>query len=309
MKKLILLFAILPIICSAQIEFPLVKDGGIWREVNMGYNFPSSEITYIFSQFVMQGDTIIDSLLYKKVFSVDYNAKVNSIYIGAIRETIDEKVWYVKTNGSPLSGPFCHNGPSDIPVLLYDFSLEVGDTFDLYDAGYPIIVMSMDSAEIDGQWRKRWYYKGNDLPLREVIKGIGDTKGLFFPFCYEFESSHLLTCYEDSNMFWLNPVVASMGADCFSVGIKKTEDQSKSYTLNVFPNPVSNSLNFEFENNTPENSFIIIYNPLGEQLLTKHISSNKKLVNIDFSDYNSGIYFYRIIGDNGVVNAGKFLKL
>lgn len=66
--------------------------------------------------------------------------------------------------------------------LLYDFSLEVGDTLKGYlgaTAALPLAVISIDSALVDGAYHKRLNFDTSYVCLRfAIIEGVGSTNGL-----------------------------------------------------------------------------------------------------------------------------------
>jgi len=86
--------------------------------------FPNSNAYFSVSYFKywFEGDTIINSYQYKKVFKQTGNPIANfdeSVYYAALREdTIAERV-------------YCIVEEDGIERLLYDFSLNVGDTISI----------------------------------------------------------------------------------------------------------------------------------------------------------------------------------
>ena len=80
-------------------------------------------------------------------------------------------------------------------------------------------------------------------------------------------------------------------ADCRS-NVLSTEDAFLQKEINVFPNPVTHFLTIE---STKEFDYIEVYNSIGKRIIK---TVERK---IDFSNYNSGIYFLKIIADNKVL--------
>ncbi|MBL7952798.1 MAG: hypothetical protein JNM62_13885 [Flavobacteriales bacterium] len=66
--------------------------------------------------------------------------------------------------------------------LLYDFSLQVGDTLKGYlgaTAALPLVVLSIDSALVDGAYHKRLNFDTSQACLRfAMIEAVGSTHGL-----------------------------------------------------------------------------------------------------------------------------------
>ena len=90
----------------------------------------------------------------------------------------------------------------------------------------------------------------------------------------------------------------------------QTEDVSFKNELNVFPNPVSDIVNFQFESQTDSKASLYVYNVLGnitdiilnENSLTTGIYKYK----LDVSNYQTGIYF-AILDLNGQKYTSKFV--
>lgn len=121
--------------------------------------YPSLSSVTIFS---LGGDTLIGEFTYKKVLQ-------NAHFAGAIRE--DGKKWYAVV---PFLGPQ--------PMLMYDFSANVGDTirhyFGTQDFYFRSIVNSRDSITLENGERRLRMKVNYD---QTWIEGIGDTQSFFNP--------------------------------------------------------------------------------------------------------------------------------
>ena len=71
----------------------------------------------------------------------------------------------------------------------------------------------------------------------------------------------------------------------------------------VFPNPVTDNIQIQMENLEQ----IEISNMMGQIIFSRTISTKNKIVKVDFSDYNSGVYLIKGISKLGVI-AKKILK-
>ena len=71
--------------------------------------------------------------------------------------------------------------------------------------------------------------------------------------------------------------------------------------VSIFPNPVYDVLNIELDNNAK----IVIHNSVGQQMISKEISSNKS---INLSQLEAGIYYIRI-ESKGKNTVKKFIKI
>ncbi|RLD42183.1 MAG: hypothetical protein DRI86_12130 [Bacteroidetes bacterium] len=311
MKKVLLsLILLLPFIVNAQ-YFPLVKDGGIWRQADVHLPLMPGDFWLVYKyQYKIKGDTTINGVDYKKLYSMNYDSLLieNVEYFGAIREDSFKRVYYLDNNlpNSPIG-----NNNDSTEVLLYDFSLIVGDTFLLpypfYSSDTIQIVESIDSALVEGQWRKRINFQQNMSISNKIwVEGIGDLKGIFFPLLFEFENYWTLTCYEDSSIFWTNPELTQYGSSCFGVGIKNQRNTNK-LTLNVYPNPCSNYI--EFNINGKQEINLSIINSLGNKVCTKTLKNSNGIFIFNTQELASGIYYYIITTEQNQSSSGKFIKI
>ena len=82
----------MPLISVAQ-YFPLVKNNAIWRESITQYD--GSTFTHYRNQFVLLGDTLIDSKMYKKLYNANYDSILTNLeYGGEIREDRRKKCFF-----------------------------------------------------------------------------------------------------------------------------------------------------------------------------------------------------------------------
>jgi hypothetical protein len=69
----------------------------------------------------------------------------------------------------------------------------------------------------------------------------------------------------------------------------------ESTDFRAFPNPVKNVLNLSYDKNI---SNVAVFNLLGQQVMTKEISSNQS--QIDMSQLSAGTYMVKVTADNQV---------
>jgi hypothetical protein len=119
-------------------------------------------------------EEIINNKTYRMVLEATDSLHTNWDITGYIREdTLSRQVFFIKWGGEGL---------------LYDFSLQVGDsvTIDNYYAGFEDVTLicgNIDSVNINGQFKKRIYlyrFYPSDYPADIWIEGIGSTGGLFY---------------------------------------------------------------------------------------------------------------------------------
>jgi len=130
---------------------PFVEDGMLWsyafiRQVGI------TDFKADYSIYHLQGDTVIDGLNYKKLFS-----DCSENYIAALREE-NKKIFIVKAQ--------------EEEKLLYDFNLQEGDW-----VGYSHQVTKIDTILIGNTKRKRFVF---DSGYETWIEGIGSLED-FYP--------------------------------------------------------------------------------------------------------------------------------
>jgi hypothetical protein len=293
MKKLALLLVLMPFLAFGQQNYPLIKDGGIWRVATISPPDPPLYPGSVFKeQFLMDGDTSFNNTLYKKIYLCDYSPSIsNKAFYGGIREDSLKRVYFFLDSNQYFNSFFDSLLQYRKEYLLYDFSLNIGDTFrvvNLQDSN--LILNKIDSVLVSNQYRKRWeFFSGFNGMSKVWVEGMGDLNGLFFPFQFDgVETFHKLTCYEDSNLFWTNP---QLGTDCYSVGIE--ENNKEKYKVKVNPNPTSGKLNIELAEITKETVLVEIYDISG-RLIKFDEFFNQLNFSLELTDLQNGIYILNI---------------
>ena len=79
--------------------------------------------------------------------------------------------------------------------------------------------------------------------------------------------------------------------------------------ITISPDPANNIINIEFESTENEKNIIEIKNVLGQTIetITKQIVNGHNKIEIDVSDFLSGIYFIQVLNGDKVLNK-KFIK-
>ena len=148
--------------------------------------------------YKIEGDTLVDGVSYKVMYTTRNENLTGWNLWGFIRETEDGQV-------------FSRRPSTSDEQLLYDFSMEVGDTICMCDYGYDeccMVVIEKGEIIVNGEPRQQIvleYPFGNGV--EEVwIEGIGslfgivDSGSLFLT----GGSTNLLCYYEDGDLIWQN---------------------------------------------------------------------------------------------------------
>ena len=83
--------------------------------------------------------------------------------------------------------------------------------------------------------------------------------------------------------------------------------KSKNISVDIYPNPAYNQTNIEIHSNNYNLSSYktLIYNVNGE--LVKEIISTSYINTFSVDSFESGVYIYKILIDNGINLTGKFI--
>jgi hypothetical protein len=296
----------------SQTYFPFPDSVGVWRI--RSENYDGNLTYYSFFDYFLNGDTTINSTLYSKMYlstGTQIIDTLNSGYYGALRE-FNKKIYFYPDSNMQTGNPqdFCYNWNGNSPnysedLLLYDFNVGVGDTVHYFhlDSSY-IIINSIDSILIQGQYRKRYNHSGLNgisscgwFSSYSYVEGIGNiTEGLFHMLRYYFEHGYYLRCFEDENILYSNV------GDCSTFGGVRIEEQLDENNLTIYPNPSSSNLTIELiDINTSFKAQVYINDITGKEVYSTSISST--INNIDVSSFKSGLYLLKIVSNNGEVKS------
>ncbi len=187
--------------------------------------------------------------------------------------------------------------------ILYNFNLEVGDTFDLVTVQGVLIVESIDTVTLlNGELRRRWKLRCIEDEFNEYgtewIAGIGNTKGILAheEMCQiDGIESKTLCMFKNDELIYQNEELN----DCW-VETTALNNLIKEKFL-VYPNPAQNIINVLGDENMIDR--IEIYNNLGYQIL----ESEDILINIEH--FSRGFYFLVVTYKNNKRCIKKFVKL
>ncbi|MBI3141907.1 MAG: T9SS type A sorting domain-containing protein [Bacteroidetes bacterium] len=238
----------------------------------------------------IEGDTLIDSIRYQKVW---------------INETEDDNLhWRCKSFIRDENGKIFYKKKRDNDgfydeYILYDFNAEVGDTFTTLTSMLTRTRVKIDSifySNIFGDSIKTWKvllftdYTGTQGAESYWYEGIGSEKGLLYTGEIILHSGKALLCYNYGDSL----IYRRKGyKDCYvSVG---TNEMNPTNTIDLYPNPASSSITLQ----VPYRSFIVkITSITGQDVYKNLMTENQKT--IDISTFNKGVYIVTIIYGNGI---------
>ena len=301
MKNLLLLFSVLITFNGqSQIDIPFPDSTGAWVMTGIGYGSPWDEDIYWPYRNFVDGDTMIASKNYTKIWEGNSNILDTTFFLNLVGYyRVDSlKVFYL--HAFYLNEGSANGFPMDtVEYLLYDFGIQPGDTFDLAGINTGAIVLdSIDSVMFNGNYYRRFNFNPNTLNYYSPhpiywIEGIGSSTGIF-PFLLYFENDLIFHCFhENDDSFAFN---LAGGTSCFDIPLSISEAHKSN--IDVYPNPVSDYLIIENKNASP--AVLQIYDLFGMLLLD--VALNDSINEIDLSMYSEGSYLVTLYSQNESVH-------
>ena len=281
--------------CSGQtnVYHPFPDSDAVWR-VNWYVNYYNTNNDYCSGldanyDYSIGGDTTINAMTYKKIIRSGFTFFTNCDnflygYVGGLRQdTLQKKVFFRPWN-------------INIDTLIYDFSLNVGDTLKSYllywHTSPPITIYSIDSVLVGNQYRKRWNLCTPNCA--QIIEGVGSNYGLLEQLV-NFESGGDLTCFLINN----NKLYPDTTSPCVPLGINEIKNP---FLFTASPNPSSGI--FTITSSEKINS-IEIFDVLGNKIENLKIKNEPTEINI--SKKAKGIYFVKIVDEKGNFSVKKII--
>jgi len=288
MKALLVLLATLTVLMvqsQTSVYHPFPESNAVWN-VNMsrGMCFMGG---FLFEDYslAITGDTTINSQTYHKLTTPFIELYISGGctqqnfpgYQGAFRQDIpNRKVFFVPPAQST-------------ELLLYDFTMEAGDTIKGYLATFfsaSDTVVGIDSVLIGDDYRKRWMI--NSCYDIYLIEGVGSTFGLLKPLpgCATDMDYYSLNCFsQDGQTLYPHPLT-----ECQLITSTNQMDPN-SDDVQVYPNPSNGS--FTVGIGKPESiSEIRLTDMLGKIILRRQIYNQNKL---SIDDLPGGTYILTIV--------------
>ena len=97
--------------------------------------------------------------------------------------------------------------------------------------------------------------------------------------------------------------------NCYSSIVKiiiaNLVDKSQNFSVKLIGNPIQKESSFIFSQETNEETGLIIYNAMNQQVYSVSIPSKTKSMYVPLFGNKTGIYFYVIRGSTGIIGKGK----
>jgi hypothetical protein len=293
MKKIIFFILILSFGVKAlgQEYIPMAVENAHWTIVfSDGDTYPPFDDDITFG-YTVKGDTLINSVSYKKIYYNYLSSKseiINRQIFGAIRDDIPNKKIY----GMQFTSTFfnCNECNCDDERLLYDFTMEVGDSYNNQCLMIQVNTLTeITETELFGANRLiQGEYINPSSDNIVVIEGIGGGKGLF-------EGNTNIIGLEFQTL-----IDFCIGTDeeCLGQFLLSADDYFTQNNIKLFYNKIDKELQLT---NISDNLKLEIYSVLGKKVFFGSINTT-----IDVSQFQKGVYFYSLSKDNAI-KKGKVL--
>lgn len=308
----LLSFILLSTSSSFAQNYPFPIDDGVWVNRMQTYVFvtpppfpPNYTVQWI-DQYNSSGvDTIINTETYKQF---DYTASSNSIYHGAMRYDSGQ-VYFVPADS--LS-----------EYLLYDFTLQVGDTAEVLtqtDGFYPnsgsapectmisVLVQSIGSSIVNGTSRKRLEMV-SDYGHLTWIDGIGSMSGLFMSSQENISNYEItLVCMSEEDTILVNSgypfPTGSPGTCSYTVGIDPIEINPSNF--HVYPNPTKDFIYIDGPNNLGKLD-VVVTDVLGK-VMSSFSELTEQSIKLELPE-KDGVYLIQLFENGKQVGSERVIK-
>lgn len=261
----------------AQTNFPFPSADAVWSV--------SSKTQWWFDtyadnhKYTVMGDSVLNGIAYKKYYHCPdsiLNPSNLSFYALLRQDTQTQRSYVVYANDTS-------------EYLLYDFSLQVGDT--LSDPSYYLgwwwsdHSVTVTQVSFDDSGRKKIHLS----TLETWIEGIGSSKGLFNRTHLELadEAELELLCFEQNG----ETIYQKYPNICHYTSITGIETPTNANFV-VSPNPANQTLSINSYQYSQEATFEL-YNILGQVTIITPLLTKEE--QIDINNLPAGTYFYQIV--------------
>lgn len=283
MKKQLLIIILISLLNTAQSQdyIPLVDEEKTWAVGTINSSliceFSSNPERYFF-----MGDTVINSISYKKVYAFSstsipgYNPPycepflVDTVYHPTnifIREDIS------------MQQVFKYDPDTNEEELLFDFSLNVGDTLNELIVDSIYLITTPDGVE-------RRYFELGEYDEVYMIEGIGGNQGPFEAPRVYFEFYHMLMCVKQNSL----KIFGDWCNDLLTVETQTMRPEEISY----YPNPVTNIVTIEVPGKFTKYN-VQVFDSFGKLILEEHFEGGQ--INLNLKGEPSGLYLIKVLAN------------
>jgi len=130
---------------------------------------------------------------------------------------------------------------------------------------------------------------GNDFTY--WIEGIGDVRGIIFPYYCRFETDFWLTCYEEGQDRWSNNIITGHPYFCGdNVGMN---DETEIESFQISPNPAYSHVIISWDDTAPihPQTEIRLFDIRGRLISEHKIPIEGSSIRLEVESIANGVYF------------------
>ncbi len=327
MKRVLILLAIffcLLQMCSAQAYRSFLVDSAHWLMTtsqcycDVAYPQPTDCSILTEYSYKLDGNDTIDGIVYKRLIQsilktvypnpdptsyCGLNAYSPCRVVALLREDTAAKKVYIRRPNGP-------SGWCSQDTLLYDFSLQIGDSMK-FNASCPssmqndsLYLVDSINYELYGTLSlKTWYLhdlgSNSNFSNLKLYESVGASVG-FWGYRLNFDEGQL----ENGLVQYCLGSDSACGFNCVNPLLGVTSSFLQNNSIAIYPNPTKNILTLDINNLTAyQNLKFVVSDILGQEIQTEVIIKAKTEVNI--SALGSGIYLWHLLSDKDVILSGK----
>ena len=290
-KYLLILFVLLQFAAVAQIP-DYFANNPVWRQNSQcnlgGGNFCITNENYVYrisGDSTINDTTTINDPTYHKIWKSGvrtfYASGPNGFCNSTQPEEIQEFAALVRQDGRKI---YWRNYFATTEELLYDFSLQIGDSLPVNGINFfsGIFITAIDTILIGNE--ERLSFQLNNGITSFLVEGIGHDAGFLQYFPPILECANRLNCYGQNEL----PLFPENPTDCdYSVGIDKAVTLSN---FNIYPNPATDVLIIELQNEAVKTVEILNIN--AQQIEKRILLNNRNEISI--AAFPAGVYFVKV---------------
>lgn len=234
------------------------------------------------------GDTLINYFEYNKLYRSYDSLFVDYSYYGGIREDSGRVILNMGDN-------------SEDDILLYDYSLNAGDTTTIYRKSYSqfypylVTVDSIKERQLNENKLKECYvtYSVHTMNMQDVwLEGVGSVNhGLLNESCFGGTGCYLSTyllCYKENDIILVQDTSFN---NCFKETIISGIKDESSIPFRIYPSLVTSNNEITVESESLINQ-IKIFNSQGLLVYSENVNTYHHKVNID--NLSNGFYMVAV---------------
>jgi hypothetical protein len=323
MKKYLIAFVFLCNLSFANAQLlNMMPDSNMkWREVAgwSGSSGSGGKTIIACNLFQFIGDTLIDSLIYKKLYLMHDTIDSITMYMGGVREDSLNIVHIFPWNFTE-------------EIQFYNYNLNIGEEFRIniigedgsfiYNEQHRFYVKSKFTIDILNKNRRVIEFQHNVGSEDNLfwIEGIGSSYGLMYNkttngilrsleeylniISLELNNNILLTC-EDLKKI-INTTCGLPCRDYYS-----TENiESAIFKTHIYPNPNSGSFTLQLESTTSTETQLRVFDSMGKMIYSDKLQTpqGKSNTEVQLDNVSKGIYLIQLNIGNEISNHRMVIK-